>query len=118
MQEAGETPALPVKSLSHIAGNAELPAFKHNAAVYNCHHDLYLVDVFRIDLENIAREDHNVSELAGCDSSFSAFLKFRKSGPYRVGADSFFNRDLFLAATANQDKLREPRPFVKVLVKC
>ena len=50
-------------------------SFINHAAVHDRRHDFRLLDLFRIDFEDVARENYEVSELAGQDCAFFLFLK-------------------------------------------
>src|SRR2546427_8182793 len=72
----------------------------HDPAIHDCHHDFGLFDLFGINLEDIIRDDYQVSELAWRNRAFYILLELSVRRSDCVGAYRFFYGNLLLGNPA------------------
>src|SRR3989442_10046181 len=70
--------------------------FVNHAPIHNRRDDFHFLDLFGIDLENVARENHDIGEFARSDCALLIFLKLCEGGADDVSADRFFDGDPLL----------------------
>src|SRR2546430_2609449 len=68
--------------------------FVNHPAIHDRYYDFNFLDLVRIDLENVPRENNYIAKFTGRDCTFLVLLKLGISGADRVSAHSFFHRYL------------------------